>query len=179
MTESGENMSQLTALVLYERISAGMKKKNSFPSNVSQLSLKRSHPFPQMFASFPSNVSRNMTLSLGNPFPVIFLLNSGKFLMKTIFGGYMNSKTHKNELAAPSSTPASTPSSTPASTPSSAGVPNLPLNPHLEKYLLGIKKKDIRWGSGYLSEVRCLADSNRRRRFCRPVTKPLIQGTIH
>ncbi len=47
-----------------------------------------------------------------------------------------------------------------------------------EKYLLGIKKKDIRWGSGYLSEVRCLADSNRRRRFCRPVTKPLIQGTI-
>ena len=46
-------------------------------------------------------------------------------------------------------------------------------------FLLGIKKKDIRWGSGYLSEVRCLADSNRRRRFCRPVTKPLIQGTIH
>ena len=68
--------------------------------------------------------------------------------------------------------------STPASTPSSAGVPNVPLSPHLEKYLLGIKKKDIRWGSGYLSEVRCLADSNRRRRFCRPVTKPLIQGTI-
>ena len=25
---------------------------------------------------------------------------------------------------------------------------------------------------------RCLADSNRRRRFCRPLTKPLIQGTI-
>ena len=25
--------------------------------------------------------------------------------------------------------------------------------------------------------VRCLADSNRRRRFCRPLTKPLIQGT--
>ena len=25
---------------------------------------------------------------------------------------------------------------------------------------------------------RCLADSNRRARFCRPVTKPLIQGTI-
>ena len=25
---------------------------------------------------------------------------------------------------------------------------------------------------------RCLADSNRRKRFCRPVTKPLIQGTI-
>ena len=24
---------------------------------------------------------------------------------------------------------------------------------------------------------RCLADSNRRRRFCRPLTKPLIQGT--
>ena len=27
------------------------------------------------------------------------------------------------------------------------------------------------------SLLRCLADSNRRRRFCRPVTKPLIQGT--
>ena len=26
--------------------------------------------------------------------------------------------------------------------------------------------------------LRCLADSNRRRRFCRPLTKPLIQGTI-
>ena len=25
---------------------------------------------------------------------------------------------------------------------------------------------------------RCLADSNRRRRFCRPLTKPLIQGTV-
>lgn len=25
---------------------------------------------------------------------------------------------------------------------------------------------------------RCLADSNRRTRFCRPLTKPLIQGTI-
>ena len=25
--------------------------------------------------------------------------------------------------------------------------------------------------------MRCLADSNRRRRFCRPLTKPLIQGT--
>ena len=25
--------------------------------------------------------------------------------------------------------------------------------------------------------LRCLADSNRRRRFCRPLTKPLIQGT--
>ena len=25
--------------------------------------------------------------------------------------------------------------------------------------------------------ARCLADSNRRRRFCRPLTKPLIQGT--
>ena len=168
-------MGQLTALVPYATISAGMTKKNSFPSNVCQLSLKRSHLFPQTFANSPSNVSRNKTLSLGNPFPVIFLLNSGKFLMKTIFGGYMNSKNTYNELAAPSSTPASTP----ASTPSSAGVPNLPLSPHLEKYLLGIKKKDIRWGSGYLSEVRCLADSNRRRRFCRPVTKPLIQGTIH
>ena len=30
---------------------------------------------------------------------------------------------------------------TPASTPSSAGVPNLPLSIHLEKYLLGIKKE--------------------------------------
>ena len=26
--------------------------------------------------------------------------------------------------------------------------------------------------------MRCLADSNRRRRFCRPLTKPLIQGTV-
>ena len=26
-------------------------------------------------------------------------------------------------------------------------------------------------------EERCLADSNRRSRFCRPLTKPLIQGT--
>ena len=26
--------------------------------------------------------------------------------------------------------------------------------------------------------LRCLADSNRRRRFCRPLTKPLIQGTV-
>ena len=26
--------------------------------------------------------------------------------------------------------------------------------------------------------LRCLADSNRRRRFCRPLTKPLIQGTL-
>ena len=26
--------------------------------------------------------------------------------------------------------------------------------------------------------TRCLADSNRRRRFCRPLTKPLIQGTM-
>ena len=26
--------------------------------------------------------------------------------------------------------------------------------------------------------ARCLADSNRRRRFCRPLTKPLIQGTV-
>ena len=25
--------------------------------------------------------------------------------------------------------------------------------------------------------LRCLADSNRRRRFCRPLTKPLIQRT--
>ena len=171
MTETGENIVQLTALVPYARSSAGNMKWNSFPSNESQLSLKRSHPFPQTFSSFASNVSRNKTLSLGNPFPVIFLLNSGKFLMKTIFGGYMNSKTHKKELAAPSSTP--------ASSPSSAGVPNLPLSLLLEKYRLEIKKKDIRWGSGYLSEVRCLADSNRRRRFCRPVTKPLIQGTIH
>ena len=29
-----------------------------------------------------------------------------------------------------------------------------------------------------LTFQRCLADSNRRRRFCRPLTKPLIQGTI-
>ena len=28
------------------------------------------------------------------------------------------------------------------------------------------------------SALRCLADSNRRRRFCRPLTKPLIQGTV-
>ena len=85
-------MDQLTALVPYARISAGNMKWNSFPSNVSQLSLKRSHLFPQMFSSFPSNVSRNITLSLVNPFPMMFLLNIGKFLMKTIFGGYMNSK---------------------------------------------------------------------------------------
>ena len=32
--------------------------------------------------------------------------------------------------------------------------------------------------SSAFSFQRCLADSNRRRRFCRPLTKPLIQGTI-
>ena len=71
MTETGENMGQLTALVPYATISAANKKWNSFPSNVCQLSLKRSHPLPQMFASFPSNVSRNKTHYLGNPFPDI------------------------------------------------------------------------------------------------------------
>ena len=30
----------------------------------------------------------------------------------------------------------------------------------------------------FLPLKRCLADSNRRRRFCRPLTKPLIQGTV-
>ena len=38
MTEIGKNMGQLTALVPYARISAGMTKKNSFPSNVRPLS---------------------------------------------------------------------------------------------------------------------------------------------
>ena len=92
VTKSGQNMGQLTALVPYARISAGMKQWISFPSNARILSLKRSHPFPQTFAHFPSNVRRNCLFVLGNPFPLIFLLNSGKFLMKTIFGGYMNSK---------------------------------------------------------------------------------------
>ena len=54
VAESGENMSQLTALVPYARISAGNMKWNSFPSNDSQLSLKRSHPLPQMLAHFPA-----------------------------------------------------------------------------------------------------------------------------
>ena len=32
--------------------------------------------------------------------------------------------------------------------------------------------------SGISTFVRCLADSNCCRRFCRPLTKPLIQGTL-
>ena len=112
---------------------------------------RRRIPFPQTLSSFPSNVL------------ILSLKCSPTFrLCRYSVGNYRTSPA------------ASVP-------PLNIGrtVPNLRLNPHLEKYLLGIKKKDIRWGSGYLSEVRCLADSNRRRRFCRPVTKPLIQGTIH
>ena len=38
------------------------------------------------------------------------------------------------------------------------------------------EKENLLYEGNSLS--RCLADSNRRRRFCRPLTKPLIQGTV-
>ena len=44
------------------------------------------------------------------------------------------------------------------------------------------KKKSLQDEDSHLKildSLRCLADSNRRARFCRPVTKPLIQGTIY
>ena len=106
---------------------------------VEFLSLKREPTFPQTFSSFPSNVSRNKTHYLGNPFPVIFLLNSGKFLMKTIFGGYMNSKSTEKRTGAPIKYPRKYP----RKYPSSAGVPNLPLSREIpvgnkkERYPLG------------------------------------------
>ena len=40
----------------------------------------------------------------------------------------------------------------------------------------GYKKSETHFAFRFL--VRFLADSNRRTRFCRPLTKPLIQGTI-
>ena len=40
------------------------------------------------------------------------------------------------------------------------------------------KEKTLKTVLGFESLKRCLADSNRRRRFCRPLTKPLIQGTV-
>lgn len=47
---------------------------------------------------------------------------------------------------------------------------------------VGIQKRHPFVGDVFLYRFsfmwRCLADSNRRRRFCRPLTKPLIQGTI-
>ena len=48
-----------------------------------------------------------------------------------------------------------------------------------EKICTGIhKKKREQAVVCSLFRWRCLADSNRRRRFCRPLTKPLIQGTM-
>ena len=57
----------------------------NFPSNALILSLKCSRPLPQTLAE-------TKRFLWGIHSPMIFLLNSGKFLMKTIFGGYMNSK---------------------------------------------------------------------------------------
>ena len=45
-------------------------------------------------------------------------------------------------------------------------------------FIAGKYKKDL--ATSYCNKIfsqRFLADSNRRKRFCRPLTKPLIQGT--
>lgn len=62
-------------------------------------------------------------------------------------------------------------------------IPNLvSMNPDIPSHECGKTKKTSFCGDVFLYRFsfkwRCLADSNRRRRFCRPLTKPLIQGTI-
>ena len=57
----------------------------NFLSYALILFLKCSRPLPQTLAE-------TKRFLWGIHSPMIFLLNSGKFLMKTIFGGYMNSK---------------------------------------------------------------------------------------
>ena len=48
-------------------------------------------------------------------------------------------------------------------------------NPRFMRKLTGNKKASRETQKAFL---RFLADSNRRTRFCRPLTKPLIQGTL-